>query len=129
MATLDVTLTLASTDVSSDNLNMTVTDSLTVGPPQAGFSKLAANVSGGANVTLHTTTANPTYFFIKHTGFQSDGSTSTTNMLEVKLGSDDVLRLKANEFAFLPIVTGSAVNVVSNSTQTVLVEYAYFSAA
>ena len=43
MATLDVTLTLASTDVSSDNLNMTVTDSLTVGPPQAGFSKLAAN--------------------------------------------------------------------------------------
>ena len=129
MATLNVSLTLSSTDVSSDNLNMTVTDALTVGPPQAGLSKLAANVNGGADVTLHTATANPTYFFIKHTGFQSDGSTSTTNKLEVKFGSTDSLRLKAGEFAFLPVVTGTAVKVVSNDAQTVLVEYAYFSAA
>tara|TARA_R100000388_G_scaffold20679_1_gene15598 strand:- start:681 stop:1070 length:390 start_codon:yes stop_codon:yes gene_type:complete len=129
MATLNVSLTLSSTDVSSNNLSMTVTDALTVGPPQAGFSKLAANVNGGADVTLHTATANPTYFFIKHTGFQSDGSTSTTNLLEVKFGSTDSLRLKANEFAFLPIVTGTAVKVVSGDAQTILVEYAYFSAA
>tara|TARA_R100001510_G_C7652348_1_gene210163 strand:- start:2585 stop:2974 length:390 start_codon:yes stop_codon:yes gene_type:complete len=129
MATLNVSLTLSSTDVSSNPLSMTVTDALTVGAPQAGLSKIASNVNGGADVTLHTATANPTYFFIKHTGFQSDGSTSTTNKLEVKLGSNDTLRLKTGEFAFLPVVTGSVVKVVSNDTQTILVEYAYFSAA
>jgi hypothetical protein len=129
MATLNVSLTLTSTDVSSNSLNTTLSDALTVGPPQAGFSKTAANANGGSDVTLHTATTNPTYFFIKHTGKQSDGSTSTTNKLEVKFGSNDSLRLKAEEFAFFPVVTGTAVKVVSNDTQTVLVEYAYFSAA
>jgi hypothetical protein len=129
MATLNASLTLSSTDVSSNSLNTTVSDAITVGPPQAGFSKVAANANGGADTTLHTASANPTYFFIKHTGFQSDGTTSTTNKLEVKFGSTDCLRLKAGEFAFFPAVTGSAVKVVSNDTQTVLVEYAYFSAA
>tara|TARA_R100000234_G_scaffold111520_1_gene84525 strand:+ start:199 stop:591 length:393 start_codon:yes stop_codon:yes gene_type:complete len=130
MATLTPTLTLASTDATSDTaFTFTVTDSLSVGAPQAGLSKLAANANGGADVTLHTTTANPTYFYIKNTGLQSDGSTSTTNKLEVKFGSTDSLRLQAGEFAFFPVVTGIAVKVVSNDSQTVLVEYLYFSAA
>ena len=130
MATLTPTLTLTSSDATSDTgFTFTVTDSLSVGAPQAGLSKLAANANGGADVTLHTATANPTYFFIKHTGFQSDGSTSTTNLLEVKFGSTDSLRLKANEFAFFPIVTGTAVKVVSGDAQTILVEYLYFSAS
>jgi hypothetical protein len=130
MATINPSLTIASTDATSDtNFSFTVTDALAVGPPQVGLSKIAANANGGADVTLHTTSANPTYFFIKHTGLQSDGSTSTTNKLEVKFGSTDSLRLLSGEFAFFPVVTGTAVKVVSNDTQTILVEYLYFSAA
>ena len=130
MATLTPSLTLTSSDATSDTgFTFTVTDSLSVGAPQAGLSKIAANANGGSDVTLHTTSANPTYFFIKHTGKQSDGSTATTNKLEVKFGSTDALRLNAEEFAFFPVVTGTAVKVVSNDSETVLVEYLYFSAS
>ena len=46
MATLNVTLTLASTDVSSDTLSTTVTDSLTVSEPSVGMSRVSVLHTG-----------------------------------------------------------------------------------
>ena len=50
MATLNTTLTLTSTDVSSDTLSMTVTDVLTVIPPQQSISMIIASTTGGDNI-------------------------------------------------------------------------------
>ena len=50
MATLTPTLTLVSTDVSSDTLNLTVTDSLTVGAPLQSVSRVSVLHTGATEL-------------------------------------------------------------------------------
>ena len=52
MATLNVSLTLTSTDISSDNLSMTVSDALTVVSPTQSNSLVTATATGGDNIIL-----------------------------------------------------------------------------
>ena len=52
MATLTPTLTLTSSDTSSDALALTVTDSLTVKNPQIGPSRKAANAKRRTKIDL-----------------------------------------------------------------------------
>ena len=126
MATLTPTLTLASTDATSDALNLSVTDSLTVGPPAIGISKVAIAVAGGSDTTLVASSAGNKYVYIKHTGFASDGSSSSTNEIVVDFGTTDSIRINSGEFAFFPAKASTAITAISNHTSTILIEYAYW---
>ena len=131
MATLTPTLTITSSDASADEtLSLSVTDSLTIGAPQVGISKIAiAASSGTASVLVPAGTENQ-YVYIKHTGKQADGSTATANEVCVELGGNtDLLRLKAEEFCFFSSKSSSAVEVLSSSSQTITIEYAYWTSA
>jgi len=130
MATLTPTLKLDSTDATSDSaFSLTLTDALTVGQPQLGLSRKATEASSGSNVELIPTGSATKYVYIRHTGKQSDGSTATTNALNVYFNSEFSLVLLAEEFAFIPVRSTATVNAISASTHTIQVEYAYWSAA
>ena len=129
MATLIPTLSLSSTDVTSDALSFSVTDSLTVGPPAIGISKVAINVAGGSDTTLVASSAGNKYVFVRHTTFQADGSTASNNEVVIDFGTTDSIRLNSGEFAWFPAKANTAITAVSNHTSTILVEYAYWTAA
>ena len=126
MATLNATLTLASTDVISDTLSMTVTDSLSVTTPIKALSKKAVAAGGGGNTVLIPSSAGIKYAYIKHTGKQSDNSTATTNNLIINFGGTASLSLGPEEFAFFPAQASTEITGISSSSHTVLVECAYF---
>ena len=129
MATLTPTLTLTSSDLTSDALSLSVTDSLTVGIPFIGPSKAAIAAGGGSDVTLVASSAENKYVYVKHTGFQSDGSTATDNEVVIDFGTTDSIRLSSGEFAWFPAKASTAITAVSNHTSTILVEYAYWTKA
>ena len=130
MATLKPTLSLSSSDVSSDALSFSVTDSLTTGNPSKGISKINADNTGGNNIIKPAGTATA-YIYIKHTG-TTDGSTATTNAVDVE-DTDNVAfaRLSAGEFMFLPYskAGGSKGVQLQTTSGTVQVEYAFFTKA
>ena len=126
MATLSTTLTLSSTDVISDTLSMTVTDSLSVTTPIKALSKKAVAAGGGGNTVLIPSSAGIKYAYIKHTGKQSDNSTATTNNLIINFGGTAGLSLGPEEFAFFPAQASTEITGISSSSHTVLVECAYF---
>jgi hypothetical protein len=129
MATLTPTLKLESTDITTDTLSLTVTDSLTVGAPHIGPSKVAIAAGGGSDTTLVTSSVNNKYVYVKHTGVQSDGSTATNNEVVIDFGTTDSIRLSSGEFAFFPAKASTAITAVSNHTSTIIVEYAYWTKA
>ena len=129
MATLTPKLILTSSDASSDALSLSVTDSLTIGAPSIGPSKVANNEGGGADVSLVPSSSGNKYVYIKHTGFQADGATASSNEIVVDFGTTDSIRINAGQFAFFPAKECTAITAVSNHTSTILVEYAYWTAA
>ena len=132
MATLTPTLTLASTDLSSDTLSISVTDSLSVKAPFITAAIKVANASGGSNVDLDSTGGGNKFVYVKHTGFQADGTTATTNELVVYVNdgtAEDIGRLSAGEFLFIPVLSANKVQVISGSSHQIQVEYAFFTLA
>ena len=129
MATLKPTISLVSTDATSDSLSFSVTDSLTVGPPAVGLSKVSIEASSGSDTTFVASSAGNKYVFIRHTGFQGDGSTSTTAEVVVDFGTTDSIRLGKEEFAFFPAKASTAITGIASGLSTILVEYAYWTAA
>ena len=132
MATLTPTLTLASTDISSnESLSLSVTDALTVGAPSQSLSTVIATNTGGDNIIVPAGTA-ITYLYVKHTG-TTDGSTATSQLVDIE-DTDNVAfaRLGAGEFAFFPAnkaggSTGVQLQVAHASN--VQCEYMYFTKA
>ena len=114
MATLNATLTLASTDAHSDTLNSTITDSLTVTAPSSGISRVStgANPLGsGVGVLMTEASATATTFvYIKHLGFlASDGTTvchaaNDFVVLTNEDGDHNFMKLQPTEFAFFPLL-------------------------
>ena len=126
MATLNVTLTLASTDVTSDTLNMTVTDSLTTGQYATGISRTTVTNVGANNIIQPRTDGQTYYLYVKHTG-TSDGSTAVTTTLNVELTGDVVVgKLAAGEFCFIPLGGHSLGAQLQSSSGNIVAEYAYF---
>ena len=128
MATLTPTLTLVSTDAVTDSLNLSVTDSLTVAEPIAGVSIEMVTTTG----TDHVIAANAAavkYVYVKHTGFQQDGTTASTDNLDIEdTDSVGIARLAAGEFLFMPFNhAGGDVGVQLQATaNTIKAEYAVF---
>ena len=82
MATLSTSLTLTSTDATSDSLNFTVTDALTVVSPIVNISKITATVTGGDTIIVPNLDS-PRYVYLKHTGLNSAGSSSGSDKVHV----------------------------------------------
>ena len=127
MATLTPTLTLTSTDATADQLSLSVTDSLTVKAPIINLSRIASEGSGGSvvNVVAPSITGHK-FLYIKHTGFQANGSSSTAAELIVSIAGNDGIRLNAGEFSYFPVKTALSVGVQSNTSETIQVEYGYW---
>jgi len=121
MATLNTTLTLSSTDASSDALSITVTDILTVGNPSIGLSRAAVLHSAPTELlsaAAATAAGDEVYVYIKNM--------DTTNFVAIKTaGGTDFAKLRAGEFMFLPMKEALGVEAQAH-TATCVVEYAYW---
>ena len=124
------TLSIKDSTTFSDEINFSVTDSLTTGAPSQSLTKVAIAASGGSASTLVAAGSANQYVFIRHTGYQSDGTTATTNQLAIEIGGNtDLLRLSAEEWCWFTSKSDEAIEALSSSSQTILVEYAYWTQA
>ena len=127
MATLTPSLTLTSSDATSDTgFTFTVTDSLTVGQDFKGLSRKAVTNVGANNIIQPATDGQTYYLYVKHTG-TSDGSTAVTTTLGIELTGDTVFgKLAAGEFCFIPVGGHSLGVQLQASSGTIVAEFAYF---
>tara|TARA_B100000287_G_scaffold378820_1_gene381509 strand:- start:395 stop:787 length:393 start_codon:yes stop_codon:yes gene_type:complete len=127
MATLTPTLTLTSSDVSSDTLSLSVTDTLTVESPMINISTITATTTGNASIILPNINASR-YVYLKHTGVNSAGSSSGSDKVKVETADGTaIMELKSGEFAFFPyFAQGSCLLQLETDANTVQVEYAYY---
>tara|TARA_R110001592_G_scaffold60520_1_gene184070 strand:+ start:39 stop:428 length:390 start_codon:yes stop_codon:yes gene_type:complete len=129
MATLTPTLSLTSTDITSDLLSFSVTDSLSVTAPHIGLAKLAVTSTGANNIIQPATDGQTYYVYVKHTGVDASGS-AVTSTLNIELTGDVVIgKLAAGEFMFMPVGGHSLGVQLQASASTIVAEYAYFTKA
>jgi len=117
MATLTPTLTLVSTDISSGEINFSVTNTLTVNNDVISPSKVKLTTS---DLEVGPTTYGKSYVYLKNTD-----DTIAIN-IEVTDGNS-TMQLAAGEFAFFPW-TGAAGIVAFSASGTPYLEYAIFEA-
>ena len=128
MPTLTPTLTLTSSDITSDELNFSVTDSLTVTAPSQSLSTVVADTTG-ANTILKAASSAVTYIFIRHTG-TTDGSTGTSQLLALENTDDTQFgSLKAGEWCFIPHLSGSLGIQLQSASGSIQAEYGYWTAS
>ena len=116
MATLTPTLTLTSTDATSDELSFSVTDSLSITGDTVSVSRIALSTS---DLTLLTTSYGKSYVYFKNT--------DSSIVMTIQFGGDSTFTLGAGEFAFFPW-NGGANIVALSASGTPLLEYALWEA-
>ena len=117
MATLTSKLTLTSSNATRDTLNITVTDTLSVGEPSVSLSRIS--IATDASTNLRTTSdSSITYMYLKNM--------DATNVITVKTdGAVAFLDLSPGEFAFLPLKGAVGMEVQANTAACIL-EYGYW---
>ena len=129
MATLIPTLTLSSTDATTDLLNFSVTDTLSVTAPHIGLAKTSVSTTGANNIIQPATDGQTYYVYVRHTGVDASGSDVTTT-LNIELTGDVVIgKLAVGEFMFMPIGGHSLGVQLQASSGTIVAEYDYFTKA
>ena len=117
MATLTPTLTLTSTDASSDALSITVTDSLTVTTPSVGLSRKTITTADDQEL-VDDGVSGIFYFYAKNL--------DATNFIILQTtASQQYARLSPGEFCFFPINDGNGLEARA-ATASIEVEYAYW---
>ena len=131
MPKLIPTLTLYSSDNTSDQLSFSISDELTVVAPSINLSTIIATATGSDSVIVPASTG-IRYLYVKHTG-TTDGTTSTVRQVDVEFTTNEAIaRLSAGEFLFMPVHHAEAnVGVQlhvqhSSSSDVVQLEYGYF---
>ena len=120
MATLISKLTLSSTNATSDTLNVTVTDTLSVGEPSVSLSRVSVATDAATNLRA-TSDSGITYMYLKNI--------DATNIITVKTdGAVAFLDLGPGEFAFLPL-KGAVGMEVQADTAACILEYGYWTKA
>ena len=117
MATLTPTLTLASTDATSDELSFSVTDSLTVTDPSVGMSRITITTADNQEL-VDEATSGVFYFYAKNTD-------STNFVVLQTTASVQYARLGPSEFCFFPINDGAGLEARADTASCIL-EYAYW---
>ena len=120
MATLTPTLTLASTDLTSETLNLSVTDSLTISKA-VQFKRIATSTTSTSFAAAADYTKS--YVYLKNTSSNS----SEIITIEKADSGDEYMFLGAGEFAFFPWASSVALFADSASGTPVL-EVAIFEA-
>ena len=117
MATLNAKLVLTSTDASSDALDLTVTDALTVGAPQIGVSRTTITTADNQEL-VDEAESGVFYFYAKNT--------DTSNFIILQTtASVQYARLSPGEFCFFPVNDGNGLEARADTASCVL-EYAYW---
>ena len=117
MATLIPVLTLTSADVTSDNLNFTVTDSLSIDKKVVNLSRVTTSTS---DLTLFASSSySRSYVYLKNV--------DDTIAMDVDFGSTAAFNIRPGEFAFFPWHASQNIVVAADSGTPVL-EYAIFEA-
>ena len=131
MATLTPTLTLNSSDhVDGETLGLSVSDQLVVGPPSIGLSRVALEAGSGSVTAIKPAgSAGNHYLYVKHTGKQGNGTDDATNAVVLKLASTSLSVIQPGEFCFFNVINSGVINAISSSSETLLLEYAYWTKA
>ena len=117
MATISVALTLESTDTSSDELSVSVSDSLTTTNPSVGVSR--AVITTADNQELVDEAGSAIYYFYAK-------NTDTSNFVVLQTtASVQYARLSPGEFCFFPINAAAGLEARADTASCVL-EYAYW---
>ena len=96
MATLVTKLTLTSSNATSDTLNLTTTDTLTITEPSIPVARTTVTTVGANNIIQPATDGQTYYVYVKHVG---DSGT-----LNVELTGDVVIgKLAVREFMFMRV--------------------------
>ena len=129
MATLTPTLTLTSTDATTDQLSFSVTDSLSVTHPHQGLSKVSVTTAGASTIIVPNLDATR-YFYLRHTGVDTSGSAVTTD-IKVEEGDENWFsRLAPGEFLWVPLNRdGAQIIQLETTGGTIVAEYAYWTKA
>tara|TARA_R100000234_G_scaffold60178_1_gene36469 strand:+ start:146 stop:508 length:363 start_codon:yes stop_codon:yes gene_type:complete len=117
MATLTPTLTLTSSDATSDSLALSVTDSLTVTDPSVGISRITITTADNQEL-VDEATSGVFYFYAKNMDSSNFVILQTT-------GSVQYARLSPGEFCFFPVNDGNGLEARADTASCVL-EYAYW---
>ena len=117
MATLKPTLSLSSTDATSDALSFSVTDSLTVTDPSVGLSRKTITTADNQEI-VDEGTAGAFYFYAKNTDASNFVVLQTT-------ASVQYARLSPGEFCFFPVNDGNGLEARADTASCIL-EYAYW---
>jgi len=117
MATLTPTLTLVSTDTGSDELNFSVTDTLTISQKVIAPSKI--KTSTGDLTLFASGSYSRSYVYLKN----MDDSIA----MDIDFGSTASFNIRPGEFAFFPWHASQNI-VVAADSGTPYLEYAIFEA-
>ena len=117
MATLTPTLTLASTDATSDELSFSVTDSLSVTAPLQSLSQVTITTADDQEL-VDDAVSGVKYFFARNTDASNFVVLQTT-------ASVQYARLSPGEWCFFPINDGAGLEARADTASCVL-EYAYW---
>ena len=121
MATLTAKLTLSSSGVSSDSLNLNVSDSLVVTNPAVSLARQSISHSAATNILTAADNTAITYVYLKNI--------DATNIRTVKIDDGTAfLDLGPKEFVFLP-VKGAVGLEVQADTAACILEYGYWTKA
>ena len=120
MATLTPTLTLTSTDATTDELNITVTDSLTTTTPSVGLSRTTITTSDDQEL-VDEATSGVFYFYFKNLD-------ETNFVILQTTASVQYARVGPGEFAFFAVNDGNGLEARAD-TATCSCEYAYWKKA
>jgi len=117
MATLTPTLTLTSSDATSDTLALSVTDSLTVTAPSVGISRLTITTADNQEL-VDEALSGVIYFYAKNTD-------ATNFVILQTTASVQYARLSPGEFCFFPVNDSNGLEARADTASCVL-EYAYW---
>ena len=117
MATLTAKLTLTSSSVTSDTLNLTVTDTLTIAQKVIAPSRVVTSTS---DLTLFASSSySRSYVYLKNM--------DSTIAMDIDFGSTASFNIKPGEFAFFPWHASQNI-VVAADSGTPILEYALWEA-
>ena len=120
MATLTTKLTLTSANATSDSLNLSATDTLSVTQPIVNISRMSL-VGDAAATTIFENNATTTYVYLKNT--------DNTNHIKYFNDTDDGFGiLWPGEFAFFAVIDAEGLKVQANNAACIL-EYGYWTKA
>ena len=123
------TLTIKDTTTFSDEINFSITDSLTVTAPSSSLSTIVVDTTGANNIIVAANDNKQTWLFVRHTG-TSDGSSSTSAHCDIEITGDVAVgTLKPGEWFFFPFCGNGASKGVQLQAvgSAVQCEYAYWS--